>query len=139
MININNIAMFHGRLVADPELKSTGNGVEVCTFCIAVDRGYKKDENKDAEKQDADFINCVAWRQTGVFVNKYFTKGKEIRVLGSLQTRKYTDKDGNKRTAYEIVCEQVAFAGSKSGQNASPAAENNPNSAVTGNDDDFPF
>ena len=92
---LNHIAIM-GRLVRDPELRRTGNGTAVASFCVAVDRDFSGDGQKEA-----DFINCVAWRQTGEFVSKYFTKGKLIAVSGRLQMRSYTDKDGKKRTAAE--------------------------------------
>lgn len=91
-----------GRLVADPELRQTPNGVAVCTFRLAVDRDYTK------EKQ-ADFIDIVAWRQTAEFVSRYFSKGKLALVEGSLQTRSYEVKNGNRRTAVEVVADRVRF------------------------------
>lgn len=138
MININNIIHLQGRLVADPELKTTGSGVEVCSFCIAVDRGYAK----QGEEKQTDFISCTAWRQTGVFIQKYFAKGKEIKVVGSLQSRKYEDKDGKKRTAYDVIVEQAGFCGSKNSQNDinhSEPASSDPMGAVADDDEDFPF
>ena len=98
-----------GRLTADPELRSTQNGVAVTSFTLAVDRDYTP---KGQEKQ-ADFIPVVAWRQTAEFVCKYFHKGQRIALTGSLQTRSYTDRDGSRRTAYEVVAEHVYFAESK--------------------------
>lgn len=105
-----NNAVIMGRLVADPELRTTGSGVSVTSFTVAVDRRFA---NKDEEKQ-ADFIDVVAWRQTADFVCKYFRKGSMIAVQGSIQTRTYEDKDGNKRKAVEIVADNVSFCGSKS-------------------------
>lgn len=105
-----NNAVIMGRLVADPELRTTGSGVSVTSFTVAVDRRFA---NKDEEKQ-ADFIDIVAWRQTADFVCKYFRKGSMIAVQGSIQTRTYEDKDGNKRKAVEIVADNVSFCGSKS-------------------------
>ena len=102
-----NVICLNGRLTADPELKNTANGVPVCSFTIAVDRNIK---GKDGEKQ-TDFINCVAWRNTAEFVSKYFGKGKMIAIVGELQSRKYTDKDGNNRTAFEVLANQVNFCG----------------------------
>lgn len=98
-----------GRMTADPELRSTQTGVSVTGFTLAVDRDYTP---KGQEKQ-ADFIPVVAWRQTAEFVCKYFRKGQRAALTGSLQTRSYTDRDGNKRTAYEVVAEHVYFAESK--------------------------
>ena len=93
-----------GRLVADPELKTTPNGISVCAFRIAVDRPYKQ----DGEKQ-ADFINITAWRERAEFVSKYFAKGKAIGIDGAIQTRQYTDRDGAKRTAFEVVANRLFF------------------------------
>ncbi|MBP1577090.1 MAG: single-stranded DNA-binding protein [Oscillospiraceae bacterium] len=104
-----NRAILIGRLVADPELRTTPNGINVASFRIAVDRPY----SKNAEKK-ADFINIVAWRQQAEFVSRYFSKGRAIGVEGSIQTRDYTDKDGNKRYATEIVADRVFFVESKS-------------------------
>ena len=103
---LNHIAIM-GRLVRDPELRRTGNGIAVASFCVAVDRDFSGDGQKEA-----DFINCVAWRQTGEFVSRYFTKGKLIAVSGRLQMRSYTDKDGKKRTAAEVA-DHCYFGGSK--------------------------
>lgn len=104
MINCINIM---GRLTDTPELKVTPNGTNVTTFTVAVERTYSK-----GEKQ-TDFINVVAWRGTAEFVSKWFSKGQMIAVQGSLQTRKYQDKDGHNRTAFEVVAEQVSFCGDK--------------------------
>jgi single-strand DNA-binding protein len=103
-----NLAILTGRLTANPELKTTTNGISVCTFGIAVDRAYKKGEEKQT-----DFLNVVCWRSTAEFVSKYFSKGNLIGIEGSIQTRKYTDKDGNNRTAFEIVANNVHFVESK--------------------------
>ena len=103
-----NIAILTGRLTADPELKTTPSGVSVCSFTIAVDRRYKQ-----GEERQADFVNIVAWRQTAEFVSKFFSKGSIIGIEGSIQTRKYTDKDGNKRTAFEVVANNAQFVESK--------------------------
>ena len=101
-----------GRLVADPELKQTPNGISVATFCVAVDRNY---QSKNANEKQTDFINCVAWRQTGEFISRYFAKGRMIALEGSLQSRRYEDKTGAKRTAYEVVVDQAYFADSRPG------------------------
>ena len=98
-----------GRLTADPELKTTPSGVSVCNFRLAVDRTYQP---KDQEKQ-ADFIGVVAWRGTAEFVSRYFRKGQLVAVQGSIQTRQYTDKDGNKRTSFDVVADNVFFAEKK--------------------------
>ena len=103
-----NRAILIGRLTADVELKQTPNGISVCSFCIAVDRPYSKDGNKQA-----DFINIVAWRERAEFVCRYFSKGKPILVEGSIQTRQYTDKNNQKRTAVEVVADNCRFVESK--------------------------
>ena len=98
-----------GRMVRDPELRRTGSGVAVASFTLAVDRDFA---GKDNEKE-TDFIDCVAWRQTGEFVSKYFTKGCMACVAGRLQIRNWTDKDGNKRRSAEVIADNVYFADSK--------------------------
>lgn len=105
-----------GRLVRDPELKTTPNGVSVCTFALAVDRRFTA---KGAEKQ-TDFINIVAWRQTADFVSRYFSKGSAMGVEGSIQTRSYEDKTGAKRTAVEVVAEKVFFVEGKKDKDDAP-------------------
>ena len=112
---MNNICLL-GRLTADPELRHTPSQVAVTSFTVAVDRSYTP---KGQERQD--FIDVVAWRQTAEFVCRYFRKGQRIALQGSLQSRSYTDKDGNKRTAYEVVADNVFFAESKNG-GAAPAS-----------------
>ncbi len=99
-----------GRLVRDPELRRTGTGVAVASFRVAVDRDFAP---KDGGERKADFIDCVAWRQTGEFISKYFTKGRMIIVDGRLEMRDWTDKDGNKRTSAEIVVANAYFGDSK--------------------------
>ena len=98
-----------GRLVADPELRTTGSGISVSSFTVAVDRRY----NRQGEERQTDFIDIIAWRQTAEFVCKYFRKGSMIAVQGYIQTRMYEDKNGNKRKAVEIVADNVSFCGSK--------------------------
>ncbi|HIZ55533.1 MAG TPA: single-stranded DNA-binding protein [Firmicutes bacterium] len=105
-----NRAILMGRLVADPELKQTPNGISVTSFRLAVERNYAP---KDGGQRTADFIDIVAWRQTAEFVCRYFQKGQLVAVEGSIQTRAYEDKNGNKRTAVEVVADQVYFAESK--------------------------
>ncbi|MBQ4050436.1 MAG: single-stranded DNA-binding protein [Oscillospiraceae bacterium] len=105
-----NRVILMGRLVADPELRQTPSGVSVATFRVAVDRNYQA---KGSAERQADFISCVAWRQTGEFISRYFQKGRMIALEGSLQTRNYEDKQGNKRTAYEVIVEQAYFADSR--------------------------
>ncbi len=99
-----------GRLVRDPELRRTGTGIAVASFRVAVDRDFAP---KDGGERKADFIDCVAWRQTGEFISKYFTKGRMIVVDGRLEMRDWTDKDGNKRTSAEIVVANAYFGDSK--------------------------
>ena len=99
-----------GRLTRDPELRRTGSGVAVASFTVAVDRDFG---GRDGGERETDFIDCVAWRQTGEFVSKYFTKGRMIVVSGRLQIRGWTDKDGNKRRSAEVVADNVYFGESK--------------------------
>ena len=99
-----------GRLVRDPELRRTGSGIAVASFRVAVDRDFSP---KDGGERKADFIDCVAWRQTGEFISKYFTKGRMIVVEGRLEMRDWTDKDGNKRTSAEVVVANAYFGDSK--------------------------
>lgn len=98
-----------GRMVRDPELRSTSTGTPVASFTLAVDRDFKP---KDGEKA-TDFIDCVAWRSTAEFVSKYFAKGRMAIVEGSLQIREWTDKEGNKRRTAEVIADQVRFGDSK--------------------------
>lgn len=97
-----------GRLARDPELRTTPSGVSVCNFTVACDRRY----TQNGERQ-ADFISCIAWRQSGEFVSRYFTKGNRIALEGSIQTRSWDDQNGNKRYATEVVVDHVEFAQSK--------------------------
>ena len=99
-----------GRLTRDPELRRTGSGVAVASFTLAVDRDFSP---KDGGERETDFIDCVAWRQTGEFVSKYFTKGRMAVVSGRLQIRSWTDKEGNKRRTAEVVADNVYFGDSK--------------------------
>ena len=99
-----------GRLTRDPELRRTGSGIAVASFTVAVDRDFS---GRDGGEKETDFIDCVAWRQTGEFVSKYFTKGSMIVVSGRLQIRSWTDKDGNKRRTAEVVADNVYFGESK--------------------------
>lgn len=110
-----------GRFVRDPELRRTGSGVAVASFTLAVDRDFS---GKDGGEKETDFIDCVAWRQAGEFVSKYFAKGRMACVSGRLQIRNWTDKDGNKRRNAEIIADNVYFADSKT------AAENGGNDAT---------
>ncbi len=140
-----NSCVLTGRLVADPELRTTPSGLSVCRFRIAVDRPYQK----SGEERKADFIDVVAWRSNADFVTKYFHKGSMIAVQGSLQTNNYEDKNGNKRTSYEIVADRTEFCGSKaesgtgsySGNAASAAYSNSTADDFSSvvDDDDLPF
>ena len=107
-----NKIMIHGRLARDPELKTTNNGIEVCSFTVAVDRPVK---SKDGERQ-SDFFSCTAWRQGAAFVNKYFHKGDGIIIEGSMQSRQY-EKDGQKRTAWDLMVDRIEFPAAKKSDN----------------------
>lgn len=104
-----NLAVIMGRLVATPELKQTQSGIAVTTFTVAVQRSFA---GTNGEKQ-TDFINVVAWRNQAEFVSKYFQKGQMIALRGSIQTRSYEDKTGQKRTDVEIVANEISFFGEK--------------------------
>lgn len=104
---MNNICIT-GRLTSAPEIKKTTSGVSVCLVSIAVDRDYKVNGEKAT-----DFIPCIFWRGTAEFVGKYFNKGDMIAVVGSLESRKYKDKDGNNRTVWEVKADKVNFCGGK--------------------------
>ena len=128
-----NTAVIMGRLTADPELKTTASGLSVLSFSVAVDRNYQK----EGEEKAVDFINVVAWRKTAEFVSKYFHKGSMIAVEGSIQTRKYEDKDGNKRTAFEILANTVSFCGKEA--NSTPAESTPFADTDTADDEGLPF
>lgn len=113
---LNNVIL-QGRLCRDVELRRTDSGVAVASFTLAVDRDFGKNEEKET-----DFIDCVAWRQTGEFVDKYFSKGSLAVVSGRLQIRSWTDKDGNKRRTAEVVVNNVYFGESKRTDSYAPAA-----------------
>ena len=102
-----------GRLTRDVELRRTGNGIACANFTVAVDRDFA---DKQSGEKETDFIDCVAWRQTGEFVSKFFKKGSMIAVSGRLQIRAWTDKDGNKRRTAEVVADNCYFATSKKDQ-----------------------
>lgn len=131
-----NKAILVGRLTRDPELKSTANGTNVCSFSVAVNRRYKNAEGN----YDADFINCTAWRQTAEFVSKYFTKGRMIGVIGNIQTRNYDDKDGKKVYVTEVAADEVYFVESKgdNNNNTAPVADVN-DFAPIDDTDELPF
>ena len=137
-----------GRLTRDPELRRTGSGTAVTSFTVAVDRDFA---SKDSGEKETDFIDCVAWRQTGEFVSKYFKKGSMAVVSGRLQLRSWTDKDGNKRRTAEIVADNVYFGESKNGTqsnapsytgfipDAPPAAPANDFAVLDDDDAQLPF
>ena len=129
-----NRVILMGRLTKDPELKQTPNNVSVATFSLAVDRNYQADK----DNKQTDFINIVAWRHTAEFVGKYFTKGQLVAVEGSIQTRSYQDKDGNNRTVFEVVADQVYFAEKKqNGENKSQSESSAKDSFQVGDLGDF--
>lgn len=112
---LNHIVLM-GRLTRDPELRRTGNGTAVASFAIAVDRDFS---GKDGGEKETDFIECVAWRETAKFLADHFAKGRMAVVSGRLQIRKWTDKDGNKRSTAEVVADNVYFGDSKPSANDS--------------------
>ena len=122
-----NKVILMGRFTRDPELRSTPQGVSTCSFSLAVDRNFVR----EGEERKADFINCVAWRQTAEFISKYFKKGSMVALEGSIQTRSWDD-NGSKRYATEVIVSQVYFAESK---NSAAMSEIPP----MGQDDDLPF
>lgn len=140
-----NLVVLTGRLTADPELRYTANNTPVTSFSIAVNRRYKA-----GEESQADFINIVAWRQTAEFVTKYFSKGSMIGIEGSIQTRRYVDKDtGKNRTAFEVIANNVQFVESKRDGSAGSAGDAGVSFSNAGanefveidnnSDDDLPF
>ena len=139
-----NLVILTGRLTSDPELKATQSNVPFTNFSIAVQRRYKS-----GEEPITDFINIQAWRNTAEFICKYFQKGKMIGIEGSIQTRRYTDKDGNNRTAFEVVANDVQFVEVKRNSNDVSVPTNDPlpelaqrieNAGFTeSSDDDLPF
>lgn len=146
-----NVVALMGRMTYEPELRTTPSGVSVLRFQVACDRNYQK----DTQKRQADFIDCVAWRQTAEFISRYFHKGSMIAVEGTIQTSNYTDKDGNKRKQIEVLANNVSFCGGKSenGSQGTQGAQNeqytqggmdiNPDTSdfeeIVDDDDDLPF
>lgn len=131
----------HGRLVRDPDLRTTQSGVSVCNFTVAVERSYTTGEDRQS-----DFFDVIAWRGLADLISKYFTKGKEIVVYGEMQSRKWTDKDGNNRTSWEVIASGVDFCGNKNitnnaEQNTSTDTKPSENYVpdVPDSDDDLPF
>lgn len=138
-----NKIIIQGRLTATPELKTTPGGTAVTSFTLAVERDFK---DKETGERETDFFDCVAWRSTAEFVTRYFTKGRMAVVCGSLQTRKYTDKDGNNRRATEIKVEKAYFGDSNNGGTGNtdagqPTAYTQPAPAYEelNGDEDLPF
>ena len=140
-----NKVILMGRFTRDPELRSTPQGISTCAFSIAVDRNFVR----QGEERKADFINCVAWRQTAEFISKYFKKGSMVALEGSIQTRSWDDQDGKKRYATDVVVNQVYFAESKRDSQSSMGMDDSfaasdfgslpePISPM-GTDDDLPF
>ena len=115
-----NKAILVGRLTRDPELRTTANGVSVCSFSVAVNRRFKNAEGG----YDADFINCVAWRQQAEFLAKYFAKGRMVGVVGSIQTRNYDNKDGQKVYVTEVAVDEVHFVDSRSSSDNGSVVDN---------------
>ena len=130
---LNSVSLL-GRLTADPELNSTPAGLKVCSFNLAVERAFK---NKDGSRT-TDFINIVVWRGTAEFVANHFKKGQMMGLHGAIQTRKYQDKEGNNRTAFEVVADSVCFAGDKA-QGSRPSADIEPEGFTELDDEDLPF
>jgi len=130
-----NKVILGGRLTSDPELKTTPQGIAVCSFSVAVNRKTGKD--KEAQ---ADFINCQAWRSTAEFISKYFKKGSSICLVGSIQTRSWTDNNGNKRYATEVIADEAYFVDSKT-ENDAPSFQTQPtpNFEEVSGDEDLPF
>lgn len=114
-----NKVILMGRLTRDPELRHTQSDIPVASFSLAVDRGYSR---RDDSQQQTDFINIVAWRNTAEFVSKWFSKGQLVAVSGRLQVRSYKDRDGNNRTACEVVADECFFAESKRSSESSANA-----------------
>jgi single-strand DNA-binding protein len=142
-----NKSILGGRLTADPELKNTPTGIAVCSFTLAVNRRFAKEG-----EQASDFINCVAWRQTAEFITKYFKKGSSLCVVGAIQTRSWTDNNGQKRYATEVVVDEAMFVDGKNDakqeQGAQPTQTYIPDAytapqgnfaPVAGDDSDLPF
>lgn len=132
---INSVVLM-GRMVADAELRTTTSGISVARFTIAVDRQFKQ-----GDERKANFINCIAWRQTADFVSKYFRKGSMIALTGSIETNNYEDKNGNKRTSFEVIADNVSFCGSKREQKEEPDVNMNDIDIDSETDpfDDLPF
>lgn len=129
-----NQAVLMGRLTADPELKHTQSGIAVVRFTLAVDRSYAR----QGEERQTDFIRITAWRNTAEFVSRYFRKGQLVAVQGPIQTGTYTDRDGNKRTSFDVVADQVHFAERKQ-SDAAPNVNPSDDFEELDDSDDLPF
>ena len=143
-LNFNKVIL-GGRITADPELKSTPSGISVTSFTVAVNRSYR---GKNGEEPQADFINVTAWRQTAEFITRHFRKASSICIVGRIQTRNYTDKQGQKRYATEVVADEADFVDKKaSAENGNPNTDAGKKEYETttagyvesGGDDDLPF
>ena len=157
MANLNlNKVILAGRLTADPELRQTSSGVPVLTFTLAVNRRFARSTDGQPAQPQADFINCVAWRQTAEFISRYFHKGSSLCIAGSIQTRSWQDQQGQKRYATDVVIDEAMFVDSRNESNNAqgsyvPDAYNNatpsfsstpstaPNFEELNTDDDLPF
>lgn len=143
---INTVALM-GRLTYEPELRTTPSGVSVLRFQVACDRSYQR---AGAERQ-ADFIDCLAWRQTAEFISRYFHKGSMIAIEGSIQTSNFTDKNGQNRKTTEVVVNNASFCGSKNESGSAPAqafqqpapsyasADSSDFEEIVDDDEDLPF
>ena len=144
MANFNiNKTILGGRLTADPELKQTQSGHSVCSFSLAVNRKFQKEG-----EQQADFINCVAWRNTAEFICRYFKKGSSLCIVGSIQTRAWTDQNNQKRYATDVIVDEAMFVDSKSDGGQTPSGGYVPDAYTAPaapkfeelkEDDDLPF
>lgn len=144
MSNFNfNKSILGGRLTADPELKQTTSGISVCSFSLAVNRKFQKDG-----EQQTDFISCVAWRNTAEFITRYFRKGSSLCIVGSIQTRTWTDQNNQKRFATEVIVDEAMFVDSKSDGGQAPSGGYVPDAYTApaapkfeelNQDDDLPF
>lgn len=131
-LNLNKVIL-GGRLTADPELKTTQNGTPVCSFSIAVNRRFATDQ--------VDFINCLAWRAQAEFISKYFRKGSSVCIVGSIQTRTWTDQNNQKRYATEVLADEINFVDNKS-DNAGEQGQTTqdaPKFVEIGPDEELPF
>lgn len=128
---INNVTLM-GRIAQDLELKHTNSGIAVLAFTVAVDRGYKK----EGEENRTDFIRCVAWKQTAVFIEKYFEKGSMIGLVGTLQSRTYDDKNGSKHYITEVIAKNASFTGERNNKTVSKSENSIPEEEI-GNIEDF--